>query len=97
MNVQTGFNQYKAVTFMQSYISKSEDEYSLSMRQEATAFEEKLDYLPMRKIVRLCTNNRERSLQENVYHILHLPKTFPGVSFINNNLPGGIHVSILLY
>ena len=50
MNVQTGFNQYKAVTYMQSYSSKPEDECSLSMRQKAAAFEEKLDYLPMRKL-----------------------------------------------
>ena len=92
MDIQPVFNEYKAITYMCSYFSKSEDECSLAMRQAAKeAFEKKLDrYSTMRAIVRAYANKRECSVQEAVFHILpelHLRKIFPGVCFANTSIP----------
>ena len=92
MDIQLVFNEYKAVTYMCSYFSKSEDECSLAMRQAAKeAFENDLsNYKTMQGIVRAYVNKRECSDQEAVYHVLpelHLRKIFPGVCFANSNIP----------
>ena len=92
MNIQPVFNEYKAVTYMCSYFSKSEDECSLAMRQAAKeAFENNLsNYKTMQGIVRAYVNKCECLVQEAVYHVLpelHLRKIFPGVCFANSNIP----------
>ena len=44
MDIQPVFNQYKAVAYICSYLSKSEDEYSLAMTQAVRdGFEKELD------------------------------------------------------
>ena len=54
MDIQPVFNEYKAVTYMCSYFSKSEDECSLDIRQAAKeAFENHLsNYKTMQGIAR---------------------------------------------
>ena len=85
MDVQPVFSEYKAVPYIFSYLSKSENECSLDMRQATKeTFENYLStYKTMRGIFRACVNKRECSVQGTVYHVLpelHLRKIFPGVS-----------------
>ena len=92
MDIQTVFNQYKAVAYMCAYLSKSEEECSLAMTQAVTdAFEKELDnHEQMKSVANVYLNKRECSVQECVYHILPgqwLRKTFPGVIFANINIP----------
>ena len=92
MDIQPAFNEYKAVAYMCSYFSKSEDKCSFAMKQAAReAFDNKLDqFNTMKNILKAYTSNRECSVQEAVYHILpelHLRRVFPGVQFVNTNLP----------
>ena len=92
MNIQPVFNQYKAVTYMCKYLSKSEDECSKAMKQ---ALDEARNsnsdkFQQMFKIAKAYSSNRECSVQEAVYHVmpeLWLRKTFPRVIFANSNLP----------
>ena len=92
MAIQPVFNGYKAVTYMCSQFSKSEDKYSFVMKLAAQeAFDTKL-YLfnTMKNTLKADTSNRESSIKEAVYHILpelHLRRGFPGVQFVNTNLP----------
>ena len=77
---------------MCSYISKTEDKCSFAMKQAAReAFDTKLDqFNTMKNILKAYTSNRECSVQEAVYNILpelHLRRVFPGVQFVNTNLP----------
>ena len=74
------------------YLSKSEIECSVTTKQAVhDAFEKELDnYEQMKSVVNACINTRERSIQECIYHILPgqwLKKTFPGVIFVNSNVP----------
>ena len=74
------------------YLSKSESECSVTMKQAVyDAFEKELDnYEQMKSVANAYINTRERSIQECVYHILPvqwLRKTFPGVIFANSNVP----------
>ena len=62
------------------------------MKQAAReAFDTKLDqFNTMKNILKAYTSNRECSVQEAVYNILpelHLRRVFPGVQFVNTNLP----------
>ena len=89
-DIQPVFNEYKAVAYMCSYFSKSEDKCSFAMKQAAQeAFDAKLDqFNTMKNILKAYTSNRECSVQEAVYHILpelHLRRVFPGVQFVNTN------------
>ena len=64
--------------------SKSEDEFSLTMRQVAKeAFENSLsNYKTMQGTVCVYVNKRKCSVQEAEYHVLpelHLRKILPGV------------------
>ena len=72
MDIQPVFNQYKTVTYMSVYLSKSEDEYSLAMTQAMRdAFEKELDnHEQMKPVANVYLNKRECSVQEYVYHIL---------------------------
>ena len=92
LDIQPVFNHYKAVAYMCSYLSKSEDECSQAMSQAVKeAFEHNLDnYQQMKSVAHSYVNKRECSIQECVYHILPgqwLRKTFPGVIFANSNVP----------
>ena len=85
-------NHYKAVAYMCAYLSKSESEFSVAMKQAAEdAFEKELDrYEQIKSVANAYINKRESSIQEWVYHILPgqwLRKTFPGVIFANSNVP----------
>ena len=91
MDTQPVFNENKAVTHMCSDFSKSEDEFSLTMRQAAKeAFENSLsNYKTMQGTVCVYVNKRKCSVQETVYHVLpelHLRKILPGVCFANSNI-----------
>ena len=90
MDIQPVFNECKAVAYVCSYFSKSEDKCSFVMRQAASeAFDSKLDqFNAMKNILKPYTSNRECSVQEAVYHILqklHLRRVFPGVQLVNTN------------
>ena len=92
MDIQPVFNDCKPVAYMFSYFSKSEDKCSFAMKQVAhEAFDAKLDqFNTMKNILKAYTNNGECSVQEAAYHILpelHLRRIFPGVQFVNTNLP----------
>ena len=92
MDIQLVFNHYKAVAYMCAYLSKSEIECSVLMKQAAQdAFEKELDnYEQMKSVANAYINKNECSIQECVYHILPgqwLRKTFPGVIFSNSNVP----------
>ena len=92
MDIQPVFNEYKAVTYMCQYFSKTEDQCSQAMKQAAKeAFENNM-YHPdtIKTIVKAYLRNRECSVQEAVYHILpelKLRTIFPAVYFVNTNLP----------
>ena len=92
LDIKPVFNHSKAISYMCTYLSKSEDEYSHAI-QEAfkDAFRKNLDnYNQMKSIAHAYTNNRECSVQECLYHVLPgqwLRKTFPGVIFANSNIP----------
>ena len=92
MDIQPVFNEYKAVAYMCSYFSKSEDKCSFALKQAAhKAFDTKLDqFNTMKNILKAYISNRKGSAQEPVYHILpelRLRRVFPGVQFVKTNLP----------
>ena len=84
MDIQPVFNPDKAVAYICAYLSKSERECSVAMKQAVQdAFEKELDnYEQMKSVANSYINKRESSIQECVYHVLPgqwLRKTFPGV------------------
>ena len=92
MDIQPVFNEYKPVTYMCLYFSKSEGQCCTSIRQAAKkAFENNESlYNTMKTIVRAYTSKRECSVQEAVYHILlelQLCRVFPAVYFGDTNMP----------
>ena len=91
MDIQPVFNQYKAVTYMCKYLSKSEDECSKAMKQALEARNSNSDkFQQIFKIAKPYSSNRECSVQEAVYHVmpeLWLRKTFTRVIFANSNFP----------
>ena len=90
MDIQPVFNEYKAVAYMCSFFSKSEDKCSFAMKQAAREARKLDQFNTMKNILKAYTSNRECSVQEAVYNILpelHLRRVFPGVQFVNTNLP----------
>ena len=92
MAIEPVFNEYKAVPYMCSYFSKSEGKCWFAMNQGAGEFfDTKVDqFNSMKNILKVYTSYRKCSVQEAVYHILpelHLRRVFPGVQFVNTNLP----------
>ena len=92
MDIQPVFNEYKAVTYMCQYFSKTEDQCSQAMKQAAKeAFENNMHHQDtMKTIAKAYLSNRECSVQEAVYHILSelkLRRIFPAFYFGNTNLP----------
>ena len=74
------------------HLSKSEDECSPTMSQTVKeAFEDKLDnYQQMKSVAQTYVSKKKCSIQECVYQVLSgqwLRKTFPGVIFVNSNIP----------
>ena len=77
---------------MCSYLSKSENECSVAMKQAVRyPFEKELNnYEQVKSVGNAYINKRECRIQECVYHILPgqwLRKTFPDVIFTNSNIP----------
>ena len=92
MDIQLVFNEYKAVTYMCQYFSKTEDQCSQAMKQAAKeAFENNMHHHDtMKTIAKAYLSSRECSVQEAVYHILpelKLRRIFPAVCFVITNLP----------
>ena len=67
MDIQPVFNHYKC-----AYLSKSENECSVAMKQAAQdAFEKELNnYEHMKSVANAYVNKRECSIQECFYHTL---------------------------
>ena len=91
--MQPTFNHYKAVAYMCAYMSKSESECSLAMKQAfRDAFEKELNsYEEMKLVANACINKKECDIYECDYHILPgqwLRKRFRGRIFANRNVPG---------
>ena len=81
MDIEPVFNHYKAVVYMCAYLSKSENECSVPMKQAVRdAFEKEFNnYEQMESVAIAHINKRECSIQECAYHILPgqlLRKTF---------------------
>ena len=92
MEVQPVFNEYKGVTYMCQYFSKTEGQCSQAMKQAAKeGFEKDMcHYDIMKTIARTYLSSRECSVQEAIYYILpdlNLRQIFPAVYFLNTNLP----------
>ena len=92
MDIQPAFSHYKTAAYMCIYLSKSESECSVAKKQAVQdAFEIELDnYEQMKTVLNEYINKRECSIQGCVCHILPgqwLKKTFPGVIFVNSNVP----------
>ena len=87
-DIQSIFNEYKAVTYLRQYFSKTEDQHSQAMKQAAKEdFENKMHHHDtIKTIARAYLSNRDCFF----YHILpklKLKRIFPVVHFIKNNLP----------
>ena len=92
MNIQPLLYHYKVVPCMCPYLSKSESECSVAMKQVVQdAFEKDLyNYEQMKSVANVYINKKECSLHECVYHILPgqwLRKTFRGVILVQSNVP----------
>ena len=74
MDIQPVFNHYKAVAYMCAYLSKSENECSVAMKQAVRdVFEKELNnYEQMKSFANADNNKSECSIQECVYHILQV-------------------------
>ena len=91
-DIQPVLDYYKAVTYMCNYLLKQEDECSEVMKQ---AFKELLEkgagsYEQMKSVAHVYASKSECSLQEAVFQImpeLCLKKVFPGVLYVNSNIP----------
>ena len=66
MDIQPVFNHYKAVAYMSAYLSKSESECSVAMKQAVQdAFKREFDnYQQMKSVANAYINKRECSIQK---------------------------------
>ena len=92
IDIQPVSNHYKGVVYMCAYLSKSENECSIVIKQEVSdAFEKELNnYEQIKSVANASLNKRKCSIQECVYHIFPgqwLRQTIPGVIFANSNIP----------
>ena len=92
MDIQSVLNHYKAVGYICTYLSKSENECSVVMKEAVKdAFEKELSsYEQMKSVANAYIHKKECSIQEYVYRTLPdqwLRKTFPGVIFGDRNIP----------
>ena len=74
MVIQPVLNHSKAVAYMCAYLSKSENECSVAMKQAVRdVFEKELNnYEQMKSFANADNNKSECSIQECVYHILQV-------------------------
>ena len=91
MDIQPAFKEYKVVTYISQYFSKTEDQCSQAMKQAAKEAHENNIYHhdTMKTISKAFLNSRECSVQEAIHHILpelKLRRIFPAVYFVNTNL-----------
>ena len=72
LDIQPVFNEFKAVSYMCAYFSKSEDQTSQAMKQAAIEAKDMgvSKFEKMKLIARAYMNKRECSLQEAVYQML---------------------------
>ena len=92
MDILPVFNEYKAVTYMCQYFSKTEHRCSQATKQAAKeAFENNMHHHDTMKIIaKAYLSNQECHVQEALYHILpelKLRRIFPAVYFVNTNPP----------
>ena len=92
MDIQPTFNEYKVVTYICQYFSKSEDHCSQAMKQAAKeVFENNMHHHDtMKAIAKAYLSNRVFSVQEAVHHILSelkLRRIFPTVYSVNTIPP----------
>ena len=92
LDIQPVLDYYKAVSYTCAYLSKSEDESSQAMKQEAReAYESGKPVCErMKSVARAYRTHRKMSIQEAVTIALPelwLRKTCPTVVFANSNLP----------
>ena len=90
MDIQPVINEYKAISYMCAYLSKTEDSCSNTMKQVLTESIEKRqnNFDQMRAIAHAYASNRECSVQEAVHHCLPelwLRKVFPRVIYAKTN------------
>ena len=72
LDIQPVINHYKADTSMCTYLSKSDDETSEAMKQDAedACNMNKNNFEQMKSIARAYATRRECSVQEAVYHVM---------------------------
>ena len=90
MDIQPVFNYYKAVSYMCSYFSKTENESSIAMKKSLKESENLNFHERMRNIALTFLSHRQCSVQEAVYQVmpeLWSRKCFPGIVFANTNMP----------
>ena len=82
MDIRPVFNHYKAAAYMCAYLSKSESECSVVMKQAVqNAFEKERDnYEQVKSAVNKYINKKECSIQECAHHILLGQWLFPIMS-----------------
>ena len=92
MDIQTVFNEYKAITYMCQFSSKSEDQCSKEIKQAVKKdFQNNMHHHDtMKTIAKSYLSSSEGSVQEIVLHIpakVKLRRIFPAVYSVNTNLP----------
>ena len=100
MDIQPAFNEYKAVTYMCQYFSKTEVRCSQAMKQPAkeVSGNNMHHHDTLKTIAKTYLSNKECSVQEAVYHILpdlNPSRIFPAVYFVSTN-PSEERVQVLL-
>ena len=92
MDIQLVLNEHKAISYICAYLSKSEETCSQAMKHalRESIVKKQGNYEQMRAVAHAYSSSRECSVQEAVYHYLPglwLRKIFPGVIYVNTNLP----------
>ena len=89
LDIQPVFNEYRAVTYMISYFSKTKDQCFQAMKVAAKgAFKQNFDHFEaIKSIIKAYICRGECSVQEVVLPELKLRRVFPAVYSVNINLP----------
>ena len=103
MDIQPVFNEYKTMTFMCQYLSKTEDRClqerkALRKSSQGRLWEQHASSWHHENNCQGLIKYQQCSVQEAVYNILlelKLKRIFPAVYFINTN-PGGERAQLLL-
>ena len=72
MNIQPGFNEYKAMTYLCQYFWDPKDQYTRALKQAVKeAFGNNMDHQgTMKEITKRNLNTREFSVYETIYDVL---------------------------